>query len=205
VRAATETAIMDTRKPIDPKKKERYAELIGLGLSHPEASGATGISERSGERLMAERGYRKIAEEAKRGRGMQGEVAQVVRDLLVAEKPDGSPDFALRQKGVEAYSKNPALLEGEDEAELLPDGVMEVYPVPPSLRDPAAGRGNSLWERPCAIPMGAALSSVRHATRAETSALDTSASKTSSQSNSQGDMEVATAHRSRPIWLGLST
>jgi hypothetical protein len=130
---------MDARKPIDPKKKERYAELIGLGLSHPEASGATGISERSGERLMAERGYRKIAEEAKRGRGMQGEVAQVVRDLLVAEKPDGSPDFALRQKGVEAYSKNPALLEGEDEAELLPDGVLEVYPVPPSARDPEPG------------------------------------------------------------------
>ena len=125
---------MDARKPIDPKKKQRYAELIGLGLSHPEASGATGVAVRSGERLMAERSYRKIAEEATRGRGMQGEVAQVVRDLLVAEKPDGTPDLVMRQKGVEAYMKNPALLEGDDEAELLPDGVIVVYPVPPEAR-----------------------------------------------------------------------
>jgi hypothetical protein len=125
---------MDARKPIDPKKKERYAELIGLGLSHPEAAGATGVSERSGERLMAEPGYRKIAEEARRGRGMQGEVAQVVRDMLAAVRPDGRPDLAIRQKGVEAYMKNPELIDAEDEAELLPYGVIEVYPVPPSVR-----------------------------------------------------------------------
>jgi hypothetical protein len=139
---------MDARKPIDPKKKERYAELVGLGLSHPEASGATGISERSGERLMAEPGFRKIAEKTKLGRGMQGEAAQVVRDLLLAVKPDGTPDLAMRHKGVlamrhkgvEAYMKNPALLEGEgDEEELLPDGVLLVYPVPPALRDPEPG------------------------------------------------------------------
>jgi hypothetical protein len=71
-------------KPIDSKTKERYAELIGLGLSHPEAAGATGISERSGERLMAKPEYRKIAEDKKRGRGMQGDLAQVVRDMLTA-------------------------------------------------------------------------------------------------------------------------
>jgi hypothetical protein len=70
---------------------------------------------------------------------MQGDVAQVVRDLLVAEKPDGTPDLGMRQKGVEAYMKNPALLDGDDEEDLLPDGVLLVYPVPPSLRDPEPG------------------------------------------------------------------
>ncbi len=60
----------NSTKPIDSKAKERYAELIGLGLSHREAAGATGISERSGERLMAAPQYRKIAEETeKRGPG----------------------------------------------------------------------------------------------------------------------------------------
>ena len=121
-------------KPIDSKTKERYAELIGLGLSHPEAAGATGISERSGERLMAKPEYRRIADGARRGRGMQGDVAQVVRDMLTAVRPDGRPDFATRQKGVEAYMKNPELIEGEDTTELLPDGVIEVYPVPPEAR-----------------------------------------------------------------------
>lgn len=130
---------MDARKPIDPKRKERYAELIGLGLSHREASGATGISERSGERLMAEPGFRTIAAEAKRGRGLQGEIAEVVRDLLMAVKPDGTPDFAMRQKGVEAYMKNPALLDGIDDEELLPHGMILSVPLPPHLRDAEEG------------------------------------------------------------------
>jgi hypothetical protein len=81
-------------KPIDPKTKQRYAELIGLGLSHPEAARVTGISERSGERLMAKPDYRKIAEDTtKRGRGKESEVAQVVRDLLTAVHADGTPDL----------------------------------------------------------------------------------------------------------------
>jgi hypothetical protein len=137
--------MMDARKPIDPKRKERYAELVGLGLSHPEAAGATGISERSGERLMAEPGYRKIAAEARRGRGLQGEVAQVVRDLLAAVQADGvTPDLRLRQKGVEAYLKNPALLDAEDEEELLPDGVVLVYPRSPDDQD-KRGPGLQGW------------------------------------------------------------
>ena len=65
---------------------------------------------------------------------MQGEVAQVVRDMLTAVRLDGRPDFAVRQKGVEAYMKNPELIEGDEEAELLPYGVIEVYPVPPEAR-----------------------------------------------------------------------
>ena len=128
--------------PIDPKRKERYAELIGLGLSHPEAAGATGISERSGERLMAAPEYRKIAEQSRRGHGLRGDVSAVVRDLLAATKPDGTPDFAMRQKGVEAWMKNPALIEGEEDVEeLLPDGMLVVVPVPPHLRDSEPG-----WE-----------------------------------------------------------
>jgi hypothetical protein len=126
-------------KPIDPKTKERYAELIGFGLSHRRRLGAPGISERSGERLMAKPQYRKIAEEAKRGRGMQGLAATAVYELLTAEHEDGRPNLVLRQKGLDAYVRNPALIEGEEEAEaLLPDGVMLVYPVPPSAREPVS-------------------------------------------------------------------
>jgi len=125
---------MMAQKPLDPKKKERYAELVGLGLSGPEAARAAGISERSGDNIIARPEYRKIADAAQRGRGMQGDVAEVVRDMLTAVHPDGTPDFAIRQKGVEAYMKNPELIEGEDTTELLPYGVMEVYPVPPESR-----------------------------------------------------------------------
>src|SRR6266498_2353544 len=72
----------NSTKPIDSKAKERYAELIGLGLSHREAAGATGISERSGERLMVAPQYRKIAEETKkRGRGEEGALGRVIREL----------------------------------------------------------------------------------------------------------------------------
>jgi hypothetical protein len=126
-------------KPIEPQTKERYAELIGLGLSHREAARATGISERSGERLMSQPEYRKIAEEAKRGGGVQGGIEQEIRDLLSATHEDGTPNLLLRQKGVVMW------LELEGEANPLPPGVTVVYPVPPSLRedDPAAPPENT--------------------------------------------------------------
>ena len=41
------------QKPLDEKKKQRYAELVGLGLSGPEAARAVGISERSGDNIIA--------------------------------------------------------------------------------------------------------------------------------------------------------
>ncbi|HEY8766989.1 MAG TPA: hypothetical protein VIP09_06970 [Dehalococcoidia bacterium] len=112
-------------KPIDPKTKERSAELIGLGLSHREAARATGISERSGERLMSQPGYRKIAEEVTRGGGVHGEVEQEIRDLLSATHEDGTPNLVLRGKGVEMWFE----LEGVGDP--LPSGVIRVYPTPP--------------------------------------------------------------------------
>lgn len=104
--------------PVDPKKKERYAELIGLGLTHIEASRVTGISTRLGERLMSQPEYRKIAEEVKRGGGVQGEVEQEIRDLLSATHDDGTPNLLLRQKGVEMW------LELEGEGDPLLKGVI---------------------------------------------------------------------------------
>lgn len=118
--------------PVDPKMKERYAELIGLGLTHIEASRVTGISTRLGERLMAQPAYRKIAEEAKRGRGVQDEIGQEIRDLLSASHDDGTPNLLLRAKGAEMWVE----LEGERDP-MLP-GVVRRYPVPPQLREDKA-------------------------------------------------------------------
>jgi hypothetical protein len=39
--------------PLDPKTKERYAFLVGLGLTGKEAAGATAISERTGGTIMS--------------------------------------------------------------------------------------------------------------------------------------------------------
>jgi hypothetical protein len=130
-------------KPIDSKTKKRYAELIGLGLSHREAAGATGISERSGERLMAAPQYRKIAEETeKRGRGMEGELGRVIRELLEANDEDGNPNYLLRDKGAELVHRYPDAFAAEAEGdveELLPHGIFVVYPRPPDefLEGPA--------------------------------------------------------------------
>ena len=121
-------------KPIDSRMKKRYAELIGLGLSHREAAGATGISERSGERLMAKPEYRKIAEETeKRGRGMEGALGRVIRELLEATDEDGNPNILLRRKGAELVRRYPDAFAAEaegDEGELLPRGVVVLYPTP---------------------------------------------------------------------------
>jgi hypothetical protein len=112
-------------KPIDPKTKERYAELIGLELTHPEASGATGISERSGQRLMAKPEYRKIADDYGRSGGRQDAAAQAILDLLTATKPDGSPDHQRRVKGAELYLES---VEGGP-SRGLPPGVVLRFPV----------------------------------------------------------------------------
>jgi hypothetical protein len=124
-------------KPIDPKTKERYAELIGIGLSHPEAARVTGISERSGERLMAKPEYRKIAEDATRGRRVQGLAATTCYDLLTAVHEDGTPNLLLRAEGVAMYLNDPSLNQGDvAPEETLPAGVRVVLPVPPSAREP---------------------------------------------------------------------
>jgi hypothetical protein len=64
---------------------------------------------------------------------MQGEVAESVGLMLRAVNKDGTPNLAIRQKGVEAWLKNPEAVEGEDEDvnSLLPEGVRLLYPIPP--------------------------------------------------------------------------
>jgi hypothetical protein len=115
--------------PVDPEKKERYAELIGVGLTHIEASRVTGISTRLGERLMSRPEYRKIADDVKGGRRLRSGVEQEIRDLLTATNPDGTPNLVLRLKGLEMW------VELEGEADPLPPGVRAVIPVPPDQRE----------------------------------------------------------------------
>ena len=118
----TSTAKMSrSTKAIDPMTKQRYAELIGLGLTHPEASRVTGISVRSGERLMAEPEYRTIADDFRRSGGRQNAASQAISEMLEATLPDGSPDHARRGAGL--YLSNPSLIDGFEHAEQLPPGT----------------------------------------------------------------------------------
>ncbi len=119
---------------IEPKAKERFAELHGLrATTVKEAATAMGFSVTTGETLMTQPEYRRIFEATRRGhgRGMQGEVAESVRLMLRAVNKDGIPNLAIRQKGVEAWLKNPEAVEGEDVNSLLPEGVLLLYPIPP--------------------------------------------------------------------------
>ncbi len=122
------------QKPLDPKVKQRIAELIGLGLTQKEVARATVVSAKSVERTLADPEYRTIAEDAKRGRvAGAAAVASVIRELLQATNQDGTPNRLLRQKGAELAYKHPKYLEAaEDEAgeELLPEGVILRYPMP---------------------------------------------------------------------------
>ena len=52
------------QKPLDPRVKRRIAELIGLGLTHKEVAGATGVSPKSVERTITDPEYRKVADDA---------------------------------------------------------------------------------------------------------------------------------------------
>ena len=114
-------------QPLPPEVKRRCAEMIGLGLSHVEAAGALGISPRSVATIMSTPQYRRIAEDISRQRGsMQDQAASVVRDLLGATKPDGSPDHARRKEGATLYAQHPELLDGSDapdDDDLLPGCV----------------------------------------------------------------------------------
>ncbi len=128
------------QKPLDPKVKHRIAELIGLGLTHKEVAGATGVSPKSVERTLADPEYRKLAEDARRGRvAGAAAAASVIRELLQATNEDGTPNRFLRQKGAELAYKHPDYLEAaEEEAgeDLLPKGVILVYPLPPGELGP---------------------------------------------------------------------
>jgi hypothetical protein len=123
------------QKPLDPRVKRRIAELIGLGLTHKEAAGATGVSPKSVERTLADPEYRKVAADAKQQKvTAAGSVASLIRELLEATNPDGTPDLRLRDKGAELAYKHPDYLEAAEEEsgkDLLPEGVILIYPLPP--------------------------------------------------------------------------
>jgi hypothetical protein len=123
--------------PLDPKVKRRIAELIALGLTHKEVAGATGVSPKSVERTLADLEHRKIMEDAKQGRvTVAASVVSVIKELLEATNQDGTPNLLLREKGAALALKHPGYLEAaEDESseELLPEGVILLYPVPPGV------------------------------------------------------------------------
>ena len=122
-------------KPLDPKVKARYAYLVGIGATGLEASLAVGISTASGERIMSDPEYRKIADEARVGRGLGGQVAQVVADGLMAVHADGTPDYKARAEAAAIFIRKPEAFASDVDTEtMLPDGVVEVYPVPPSVQ-----------------------------------------------------------------------
>jgi hypothetical protein len=61
----------------------------------------------------------------------------VIKELLQATNQDGTPNLPLRQKGAALAHKYPKYLEAaEDESgeDLLPDGVILLYPIPPDAR-----------------------------------------------------------------------
>lgn len=119
--------------PIPPKKMERVAELIGMGLSHSETAGAAGVAERTVARILSKPEYRKMADDVrKRRQSVTVQAAAVVQDLLTAETHDGKPDMASRQRGAELVMKNPELLEhveelADDDESMLP-GVVLRFP-----------------------------------------------------------------------------
>ncbi len=122
------------QKPLDPRVKRRIAELIGLGLTHKEVAGATGVSPKSVERTLADPEYRKVADDAKQRQvSVAGSMASLIRELLEATKQDGTPNFPLRDKGAELAIKYPDYLEAAEEEsgkDLLPEGAVVFFPLP---------------------------------------------------------------------------
>jgi hypothetical protein len=59
----------------------------------------------------------------------------VIRELLETNDKDGNPNYTLRKKGADSVNGYPegfaAGAEGDQE-ELLPHGILVVYPVPPT-------------------------------------------------------------------------
>lgn len=120
-------------KPIEPKVKERVAELIGLGLTPEEAAGAKGISRPSVDRIMSQPEYRKQADDILRSRtSMKAEMMRIVRASMYAVDDHGRPLFAAQRDAVKLYATNPELFDDADAEEredtMLP-GVTMRFPV----------------------------------------------------------------------------
>jgi hypothetical protein len=116
---------------IDPRKRERFIELMALGLYTGEAARAAEISERTGERLMSKPETREAIAQKKPKQTMLGDMADTVQDMLDATRADGTPDLAMRAKGAELLGRHYELLQAEDDdlKSALPEGVYRVYPL----------------------------------------------------------------------------
>ncbi len=122
------------QKAIEPKVAQRFAELVGLGLTQHEAARAVGIGPSTGERLLTKPQYREIAERGRKERnGISADLARVIEDLLTAEDAAGAANYTLRAKGAELALRYSDALEGvlpdEEDGALLP-GVILVFPRP---------------------------------------------------------------------------
>jgi hypothetical protein len=122
-------------KPADPIKLHRACELLGIGLTQPEAAGATGIGERTLRRAIAERPeYSRVVKETREARNTgAAAAAAVVRDLLEAVNHDGTPDYNRRKQGAELYARYPSILDADPtnvlEDKMLP-GVKNILVFP---------------------------------------------------------------------------
>ncbi len=125
---------------IEPKVKERFAELVGLGCTLHEASSAMGFSDASGDTIISQPEYRKIADDVKRRRGLRDQSSEFIAESFQATYTDDKgtvrPDVDRRQWATEQLGKpgNKDILDEGAKSDLLPNGVMQVYPVPPEAR-----------------------------------------------------------------------
>ncbi len=112
------------QKPVDKEVAQRFAELVGVGLTQHEAARAVGIGTRTGERLMTKPEIRQVVEQTRRA----GDGDPTIRALLEATDEAGNPDWLQRAKGVELALTDLARESGGSES--LPAGVTVVYPLP---------------------------------------------------------------------------
>ena len=125
----------------DPRKVDRFVQLVALGVTTAEASRAVEFSVRTGERLVQKPDIRKRIEEAQKP-DVVGTVGDVVLDALNATRTDKEghevPDIDRREWAVEQIAKHGAAslgLEDDDTDDALPDGVILVYPKPGQVPD----------------------------------------------------------------------
>jgi len=115
------------QKPVEKEVAQRFAELVGVGLTQHEAARAVGIGTRTGERLMTKPEIRQIVELPRAADNGD----PTIRALLEATDEAGNPDWGQRLQGVELALAHLASLAGESGArENLPAGVTVVYPLP---------------------------------------------------------------------------
>jgi hypothetical protein len=116
------------QKPVEQEVAQRFAELVGVGLTQHEAARAVGIGTRTGERLLTKPEIRQIVELTRTADNGD----PTIRALLEATDEAGNPDWVQRVKGVgvELALAHLASLAGESEGrENLPAGCDRRLPA----------------------------------------------------------------------------